>query len=295
MTTTYSGSTPTGAKIIANAVGKSWIINEAVAGGSNANITLQWNGPDELTGFARANSYLAYHNGTIWMSNVAGAASGSNPYTQTRSGITSFSAFGVGSAGTLPVELITFNGKRVNEKAELNWVTASEVNNDYFIVERSSNNKTFTAIGEKVKGAGNSNTVNQYQVYDNDAIAFATQNAIQTIYYRLRQVDFDGTINYSKVISISATEDAIGFDATVYPNPFNGTIHVNVSTNTNEETHLEVYDLNGKTVYSQTITTLVGNTNFMITDLDRIPAGMYFVKISQSDNTKIVKISKINN
>ena len=295
VTTTYSGSTPTGAKIIANAVGKSWIINEAVAGGSNANITLQWNTADELTGFARANSYLAYHNGTIWMSNVAGAASGSNPYTQTRSGITSFSAFGVGSAGTLPVELITFNGKRVNEKAELNWVTASEVNNDYFIVERSSNNKTFTAIGEKVKGAGNSNTVNQYQVYDNDAIAFATQNAIQTIYYRLRQVDFDGTINYSKVISISATEDAVGFDASVYPNPFNGTIHVNVSTNTNEETHLEVYDLNGKTVYSQTITTLVGNTNFMITDLDKIPAGMYFVKISQSDNTKIVKISKVNN
>mgnify|MGYP000893982544 CR=1 FL=1 len=71
--------------------------------------------------------------------------------------------------------------------------------------------------------------------FANDAIAFATQNAIQTIYYRLRQVDFDGTINYSKVISISATEDAIGFDASVYPNPFNGTIHVNVSTNTNEE------------------------------------------------------------
>lgn len=285
----------TGTAVTSNAVNRTWAVNELVNGGSNATVTVQWNAADELSGFARANSYVAFYNGTTWMSTVASAATGSNPYTQTRSGITSFSAFGVGSGGTLPVELISFNGKRISEKVQLNWATASEINNDYFVIERSAHNKMFEAIGDRVKGAGNSNVVNQYQIFDNEALGFATQNDVKTIYYRLRQVDFDGTINYSKVISVSMNQETTAFDASVYPNPFNGTINVTVSTNNTANTHIEVVDINGKTVYSETLGTLSGNSIYTITNLDKIPAGMYFIKVVQETDSKVVKVYKINN
>jgi hypothetical protein len=76
-------------------VDRTWLINEAVAGGSNVNVTLQWNVSEELSRFKRAESYIIQHNGTSWQTITRTAATGSNPYTQIKNGVTSFSVFAV--------------------------------------------------------------------------------------------------------------------------------------------------------------------------------------------------------
>ncbi len=76
-------------------VNRQWTINEAVAGGSNVNVTLQWKGSEELTGFDRSRCYVMQYSGGAWLTGSATAATGTDPYTQTRTGVTSFSPFAV--------------------------------------------------------------------------------------------------------------------------------------------------------------------------------------------------------
>lgn len=110
-----------------------------------------------------------------------------------------------GSAGldctpvNLPVELLSFDVQYINKYNELSWITASEINNDYFILEHSSNGQEWSEI-EKIKGAGNSNIENTYSTTHRDFV-----NGIN--YYRLKQVDFDGKINEHKLISIDNSKD----------------------------------------------------------------------------------------
>jgi hypothetical protein len=97
--------------------------------------------------------------------------------------------------GTLPVKLVSFNAKLVSESKVLcSWATASEINNHYFEIERSLDNKNWLAIG-KVIGAGNSNKLISYQFTDNSLLA--SNNQPTTLYYRLKQTDFDGTSSLS--------------------------------------------------------------------------------------------------
>ncbi|MEM0994975.1 MAG: T9SS type A sorting domain-containing protein, partial [Bacteroidota bacterium] len=81
-----------------NTVNTTWLIEEAVVGGTNATITAQWTSAEELLAFDRSNAFIARHTGTVWDGDVPTAASGSDPYTITRAGITTFSPFAVGSS-----------------------------------------------------------------------------------------------------------------------------------------------------------------------------------------------------
>ena len=97
------------------------------------------------------------------------------------------------STTALPVELISFNGVAENNEVRLTWETASELNNDFFDVERSQNGLNFEKIGT-VKGNGNSNILNQYTFLDKDPY-------VGFNYYRLKQVDYDGTKYFSSSYS----------------------------------------------------------------------------------------------
>ncbi|MEQ8908791.1 MAG: hypothetical protein RIC95_06340 [Vicingaceae bacterium] len=112
---------------------------------------------------------------------------------------------------SLPIELVSFTARKIGIEALLDWSTESEVNNDFFEVQRSIDGKSFTTIG-KVKGAGNSNQLLNYQFYDRKP--FSGLN-----YYRLKQIDFDGGFSFSAVQALDF-EDAIGFN--LYPNPSHG-------------------------------------------------------------------------
>ncbi len=114
----------------------------------------------------------------------------------------------------LPVNLTAFTARPSGPDARLAWATASETNSDYFAVERSANGVDFVQIG-RVAGHGTTLTANTY-AYTDGGIA---QQATGTVYYRLRQVDFDGTATYSPVRALALAANATAPGLGLYPNP----------------------------------------------------------------------------
>ncbi len=109
----------------------------------------------------------------------------------------------------LPVDLLSFDATAEKLGNQLNWVTTSETDNDYFVVEKSTNGVSFVALGV-VDGAGNSTTEKAYQYFDNNINP-------GVVYYRLRQVRFDGTAAYSKIIALTRGDQTTTVN--VFPNP----------------------------------------------------------------------------
>ncbi|MFN8266319.1 MAG: T9SS type A sorting domain-containing protein [Chitinophagaceae bacterium] len=109
----YTGETP-GILLTGSAVNRTWFLTEATAGGSNASITLQWNATDELPGFDRNNTSLGHYTGGSWITGNTGTASGTNPYTFSRTGITSFSPFGIFNNLSTPVSNLIRNTIHLN-------------------------------------------------------------------------------------------------------------------------------------------------------------------------------------
>lgn len=194
-----SGYTANGPLISSRVVENTWFIDEEEEGGSNATITLEWRANAEAQDFDRTSSTIIHFddiNG--WETSAYAAASGNNPYTRTISGFTDFSPFGVsGNYAPLPVKFISFDGEWKNNNVLLNWKTASESNNSHFEVEKSKDVQLWEMIGT-VTGNGTTDLQNQY--FFTDEQVNPVQNPI--LYYRLRQVDFNGASEYSKTISL---------------------------------------------------------------------------------------------
>jgi hypothetical protein len=132
-------------------------------------------------------------------------------------------------SSTLPIELISFDAYLTNGTVALEWQTASELNNDYFTIERSSNGVDFEPI-MNVDGAGNSNHIINYFETDYSPLA-------GTSYYRLRQVDFDGTETFSEMKTIK-TYDVLATEMNLYPNPTDGAFHIVLANSGEEEVWL---------------------------------------------------------
>ena len=120
--------------------------------------------------------------------------------------------------GVLPVSLLNFTAKNKEQSILLTWQTATEINTNFFNIERSFDGIHFNSIG-KVKAVGNSNIIRNYKYNDNDL----SENG--EIYYRLQAIDIDGTGSYSKIEKIKFTTSQIAFS--VYPNPAKGVVYVN--------------------------------------------------------------------
>jgi hypothetical protein len=268
-----------GAVVTSNAIDLTWLLDEAVAGGSIATVAFQWNGIDELTGFDRNDCHISHYSGGLWDNPAATTASGSDPYTVGRAGITSFSPFGVEGAGShpLPIELLFFDAQLTKSKTvDLNWATASETNNDYFTIEKSTDGILFEKVAD-VSGAGNSRSKIQYNTLD-------TEPYQGYFYYRLKQTDFDGKFVYSKLVAIdNSNSEATGF--MVFPNPSpEGIIHVNINGNGSAKALITITDVYGKTVYSKTIE-LSGNDNTVITldQPENLTWGIYNVSLFMNE------------
>ena len=273
-----------------NAVNKTWFIKKETVGGSNSIITLQWNSLDELSGFSNANSYVSRNSGSAWFASASGSASGTNPFTRTLTGVNTFNAFGVGSGGTLPVKLISFAGSIENKITYLTWATSSEINNKGFEVERSFNGVDFEKVGY-VKGEGNSNDINNYSFIDD----LSTNNyQLPTIYYRLKQLDFDGNFEYSNTIVVKQIKEIVfENNIVISPNPFNNELQVTYSLQNATTVNLILIDAVGRQVLNKTIQSVKGTNNVTINDLELLKAGVYFARI-ESDGivSKSIKMIK---
>ncbi|MFK7807737.1 MAG: T9SS type A sorting domain-containing protein [Saprospiraceae bacterium] len=172
------------------------------------------------------------------------------------------------SPGPLPVELIDFIAipNKEQRQVSLNWTTGSETNNSYFEVERSSNARDWQLIN-KIAGKGNSFIQNAYEAVDNNA--FTGSN-----YYRLKQVDFDGSFEYSDVVQVNL----FGQEISVYPNPVNDRLFVE-TTALGVTDRVELYSAHGVLVKSIAITEDVDRIEMNFSD---VPNGLYFLSIKDS-------------
>lgn len=203
---------------------------------------------------------------------------------------------GCGAPSPMPVELLRFSGFLKEGKAFLYWTTASEINNDYFMVERSRDAVNFEKTGI-VKGAGNSTVVKNYTFVD-DLQSLANQEnhhaGSPVFYYRLRQTDFDGRFEYSGIIPLSGNgKDKIFID--VFPNPVADDLGIAVTGYETLDLTLTITDLPGREIISKKNNLLSGN-NFLHVDMMEVKPGIYFLILTargeKSTRTFLKKIVK---
>ena len=163
----------------------------------------------------------------------------------------------------IPVELIDFQAKNVQNSNFLTWQTASEGSNKGFYIERSSNGKTFENIGF-VKGNGTTAHQQNYTFTDNRPLSIS--------YYRLRQEDFDSIKTYSKIVSVRLNKlDKIPLK--IYPNPTNGSLTIDASYPIKT---LKIYNLQG---------VLLLKTNQSQTDVATFSAGIYILEVENTEGS----------
>ncbi len=176
----------------------------------------------------------------------------------------------------LPIELLSFTGKNTWKGNILDWQTASEINNSYFTLERSTDAKSFEAIA-RIEGAGNSTETRSYSYLDR--AAFPGVN-----YYRLKQTDFDGAFSYSNIIALRTTESKGLF--TIYPNPNHGTFTLAFTGNDDEVYRLQVFNALGESVY-QTDVSAATSSSYSLPELS---AGVYTIHLSNGQDSFIQRM-----
>ncbi len=186
-----------------------------------------------------------------------------------------------GACVVLPIELISFNGENKGAYNLLSWQTATEINNNFFTIEKSNNAKDWE-IAANIDGAGNSNTLLNYGWTDNTPYTEIT-------YYRLKQTDFDGGFEYSSVIAINSKSHEVFEISELFPNPAKDFFNFTYKGNEGKELLIEIYNHIGLLVKKQEISDLQNNSQQTI-KTEGLSEGIYFVKFLQEGNQKTSKL-----
>ncbi|MCO6501026.1 MAG: T9SS type A sorting domain-containing protein [Vicingus serpentipes] len=166
---------------------------------------------------------------------------------------------------SLPIELLAFEAKPINQDVGLYWITATEINNDYFTIERSQDAINWEKV-LNVNGAGNSNQTITYNGLDKNPYS-------GTSYYRLKQTDFDGKFAYSHIVAVNFTVAKGGIS--IYPNPAKNSFEFVYSENANELI-LEIRDVQGRIVLEESYINLEKNISVKV-DASQLATGVYNV------------------
>ena len=236
---------------------------------------------EELNGIDPENLQLirSTDNGTTWEAYESTADTAAKTIT-----VTNINAFSIWSAqdenAPLPVDLISFNAALRHGATYLNWATATEKNNKGFYVERSYDNAEYVEVGF-VAGAGNSQNRLAYDFRDENN---------QSAYYRLRQVDFDGTASYSPVVFVKAGEET-KFTATASPNPFFSKVTLNMSgIEATEQLSAVLTTMNGSAVHYAG--EAINTATWLNGELNRKPAGMYMLTLRTANGVQNIRLIK---
>ncbi len=191
------------------------------------------------------------------------------------------------NSNPLPVTLLQFKALCNEYFIDIFWTTASETNSDIFIVEKSLNLYDWKFVAE-IKSAGNSNTNICYEIKDE----FDNSNSI--VYYRLKQLDYNGMINVFSPIAVdcSNNDDDNIIEFNIYPNPFNDYINIELSQNIEVPVFIELFDINGNKIFQKNIISPL-NKQIKISLLSNMAQGTYLLNISYNDKTYSAKIIKM--
>jgi len=259
----------------ANIVNRFWQINVTpLTNGTNtATITFTY-GPNETHhSYAGMVGQRWNVSNTGWVSPNSNGGQSSNMinHTVTVTGVSHFSPWTLAnSSQPLPIELVSFTANNENNKYVLtDWITASEINNDHFEIERSKDGLNFEFVG-KIPGAGNSNQTLYYSLNDDAPLSGLS-------YYRLKQVDFNGDFTYSEIVPVQ-------FNAlqsvSIFPNPNDGnfTLSYNFTSQINniENAYLQIFDITGRVVYSYSLASMKG---YETIDASLLTNGIYYWEV----------------
>ncbi len=186
----------------------------------------------------------------------------------------------------LPIELISFTAKVIDNKVDLTWATSTEINNDYFSVEKSKDNNNFETI-EKVDGAGNSFYTIVYKCIDS-----LPYNGVS--YYRLKQTDYDGNESYSDVVSVNMDYEKLfilRFDKLFYD--FENELIVAEITNSvpDNKVKVKVFNTTGGCLIDKDYFLLEGKSKILI-PTNELPDGVYIVNIYDNRSFDSRKFAK---
>ena len=255
-----------------------WKIEPTIQPTDTISLTLQWladndNGVD----ISNANVWYTVDEGVTWQ-----------PYQRTFDasttrtvtfGIDHFSYWTVGDIGLpFPINLLNLKATLLpNQKGLIEWTTSSEMNNDYFEVEKMESFNRFNVIG-KAKGAGNSTQINNYSLIDNNV-------KIGTNYYRLKQIDFNGAFTYSDIVSLYKDNERI---VLMYPNPSTTSVTINISE-VSSISPAEITFINALGQEVSKITTIMNDNNINVSNL---ASGTYTVAINMKKKISYHKLVK---
>lgn len=178
----------------------------------------------------------------------------------------------------LPVKLVDFAALAGQHFVKIKWTTATETDNDFFTVERSTDENQWVAI-KKIKGAGNSTSLISYEAYDD-----APVNG--TAYYRLKQTDIDGTVSYSEIKMVTTTVN--GQKLSIYPVPNTGNT-INIAGISDYKNHeIQLLNTSGHILFSSVLSKAS-------VELPSLATGIYFVRVKnkvsgEATNLHYVKI-----
>jgi len=237
--------------------------------------------------FSCGNTWRSINGGFTWTQISVPSA---NYQVEITDSITQYAAQGNGiyvlrSNYFVPVELSSFTANVSENKITLLWSTASELNNEGFDVQVSTDNQTFEKIGF-VPGFGTTTDTKNYSFSINDF-------AVNTQYFRLKQIDYDGTFEYSNAIEV---EGLAPVDFTLlqnYPNPFNPSTTIKFTLPVDSNVSLKLFNLLGEEVADIISTEMIAGLHQVELNADELSSGTYFfVMKATGDNGSVFTDSK---
>jgi hypothetical protein len=239
---------------------------------------------DGLVGYWNFN----VNNGETIEDNSGNDYDGTNTSLDNGESIASYIASTAPIFETLPVELLGLKAE-CDDKQGVNiiWTTASEINNDFFTISKSSDGVSWTVIGE-IAGAGNSTEILQYFYHDNDASG--------NLYYKLRQTDFNGNFEEFDIIYISCTKTINSNTLLVlFPNPVETEFNIFVSSwpIIDENAEAQIIDLRGNILYREKMHIQNYSAHKVMQLPTQVPSGYYLIKIQGQTHSEYQKFSKL--
>ena len=260
---------------------------------NDVRVTLFWD-RQSLTDFSqvadKSNLVVAHYDNTKsqwenYGNSGSGGSTGGEDYVTSKP-TQSFSPFTYGTTGSnnpLPVELTYFRAEADDNRVTLNWQTASETNNSHFLVQRRTDKGDFENVGRK-EGFGTSYEAHTYRFQDR-------VSAQGTVYYRLKQVDFDGSFEYSDIKAVKGnnTQKALALSITgIYPNPFIGQLRMQVSSADDQAITLQLRSISGNLHQQKRLSGARTENEVTWSGLANLPSGTYILT-AQTNNNRVVK------
>ena len=254
-----------------------------VTGTAPSSLTLHWDSGDDSQIDNMAALVVAHLTGGKWeLVNIASRSGSLESGSITTEVVNSYSPFTFGSTDVnvnpLPVEVVDFTGHQDGNAVVLEWTTLSEKDNDYFEIERSTDGENFVTLGH-VAGAGNSTAKINYSFADNEPVQGRA-------YYRLSQVDYDGTRSYAdRLVSVAYTAGS-DISLTIVPNPTRGQFNVRITGATDGIAQL----LTQSGRLMRVVEIYSSDESIDISDL---PNGIYILQYQTGENVVYERVVKL--